>query len=286
MEKRHPADIYMFDLGTPGQIAKVRQARCKGSRVLIYPHAARPVVAWDGFVPLPREVDTIFVSAKGHVDVLRAYGVDKRIVVSGWSYCDIQPFRKSEKIETVLFAPIHPNNNGFIPPAYKDANQRAFAILQNLAKVHGFSLRVRHLNTLENNGLCRVDGVEYIQGLPNLNFSDAKDADVVVAAQTYAFACVAMGIPTVMFGENIPPQTGTGINDLKSARSWERYKELMKFPIDLLDFPKGREYYALEWACDVEKDSEILEWKSRMIGKPFDPQVLYSVIFNLKGIAR
>jgi hypothetical protein len=86
-----------------------------------------------------------------------------------------------------------------------------------------------------------------------------QEYDLIVGHQTFAYLAIASGKPTVMFGEDVPPHSMH-----VPVRSWEKYKDLLKFPLDLL---VGHPQDVLNQAASSE--DSIREWKYNFIGSSF-----------------
>lgn len=238
-------------------------------KIFLYPHAARPNIFWD--FPDTRYAEFItahFVAAEGHIEIMRAYGNPYPLEVVGWHLCPIHPFRPRTEIKRIVFAPIHPNNNGFLCKLDKELNQETFKRLQSLM-TDTISLTVRHLHDLKQNGLWRAGGVEYIEGKPDLSCLEIDQADLVVGHQTYPTLAVARGVPTLMMGEWHRPRWGGTEEKLSYVRSWEKYRDLLMYPLDILA-PAEADLPALLNRA-IQSDCDTADWRRRLIGEPFAP---------------
>jgi hypothetical protein len=143
-------------------------------------------------------------------------------------------------------------------------NRQTFKALYKMLKTKVIDrLVVRFSGSLEDNGLPLED-VEYEEAtmsLENSLQSIQGGYDAVVAHQTFAYLAIASGIPTVMFGEWVPPHSMS-----ITVKSWERYKDLLMYPLDIL---VGDPRDVLEQA--ICSDEPIREWKQNFIGTPFNP---------------
>jgi hypothetical protein len=233
--------------------------------IFLYPHAARPMIQWDGmYEPFPH-TRCSFVIAPGHAQVMRSYGYPLPVAVTGWTYCPIVPFQPVQQVQNILFGPIHPNANLWLSDVDKSLNQRTFYRLLEYCKATGVSLTVRHVRDLGANGLVKVDGVTYIDAQPNGATTEIDQADLVVGHQTFAYLAVARGKPVLMMGEDIPPRSGNAEDNFRWVASWEKYADLLMFPLDIL---AGDTAEMIERA--TRSDEEIREWRDRFIGQPFD----------------
>ncbi len=237
-----------------------------GVPVFLYPHAARPQIIWDGIWDVWPHTKCTFVPGPGHVDVMRRYGYPLDIEVTGWTYCEMLPFQAVEKPKRILFGPIHPSVSGWICDEDKAANAATFKILHSYCKQTGAQLTVRHIQSLERNGLTRLPGVNYIQGRPDLAIKEIDAAEVVIGHQTFAYLAIARGKPTLMMREDLPPHT-VSHGQTVFAANWEKYADLMAYPLDILAGDPGK---ALQQAC--MDTPEAAAWRSRFISVPWNPQ--------------
>jgi hypothetical protein len=271
----YDAQVILIDLDNAGRVNPLRHNLKTGkSRLFVYPHSARPAIAWDGLFSPSRYTAAQFVCAPGHVDVLRSYGYTKPLHVTGWAYTPIKPFKPTTNPRRVLFAPIHPTKRGFLSELDRKINAATFDRLYKLVQSGEIELSVRFMRGLANNGLTRRDGVHYIEGGPDLNFDDAKCNDLVVSHQTYAYCSVALGIPVLMMSEETPPRNGGSEETFTFVRSWDKYKDLIMYPLDILteDDTLG----LIRRAC--ESDAEIADWRRRIIGDPFNPALFVQTV--------
>lgn len=240
----------------------------EGKKVFLYPHAARPNIFWDfPGQSFDGKIDAHLVSASGHIDIMRAYGFPYPLEVVGWHLCEIRPFSPRPDIRKVVFGPIHPNSNGFLCEVDRDLNLSTFTILHKLSVILGFELIVRYIGDLRSIGIWKAGGITYIEGAKDHSTQEIDEADLVVSHQTFAYLAVARGIPTLMMGEDLPPRWGGTEGDIKTALSWDKYRDLMRYPLDIL---AGDPIELIR--CASETDEPIREWRERMIGEPFDPE--------------
>jgi len=269
------AQIILIDIDNPGRVnTLIPKLKTGASRLFIYPHAARPGIAWDGLFPSSPYTTAQFVAADGHVDILRAYGYSKPLHVAGWSYSPIESFKPCEKPHKILFAPIHPTRSGFLSKLDKDINAATFSRLLKLAKNGDIVLTVRYIRGIEGNGLTKERYVTYIEGKTNLNFEHARRADLVVGHQTYAYTSVALGIPTLMMSEDTPPRNGGSEDTFKFVSSWEKYRDILMYPLDILAVD---DTLGLIRAAG-RSDEMIMDWRRRIIGKEFCPSQVVEAV--------
>jgi len=243
--------------------------------VFLYPHAARPMVQYDGIVT-PKPVTAMFTIAEGGVELMKMISYPYPVEAVGWTYTEVGNFQPLDREpENILFAPIHPNNNGYLNQVDKDLNRKTFDALEKYTKKAGIKLKVRYLKSWELSGLPDPEeypDVEWIFAKPNGSTVDIRLSDVIVAHQTFAYMSIAIGKPTLMFGEDIPPRSGNTEEGFEYVKNWDKYKNYLAYPLDILNNKKSAGGMPVaEWikmACTT--DEPIREWKQRFIGKPFN----------------
>lgn len=250
----------------------------RGVPIFLYPHAARPMVQYDGiYEPWPH-TRCKFVIGRGEVEVMEAFGYPIPVEAVGWSFCEIFPFIPTSEIGIpikVLFGPIHPNNNGWLSDEDIACNQRTFNLL---LQTPGIELTVRHVKRLDLSGLWQVPGVRYVMGRTDGSTSEIDQADVVIGHQTFAFMAVARGKPLIMFGDCVTPHAGNRPHTLKYVKSYEKYREIMRYPAEVESVVNGNELRDL--LCQVMENDLGSEWRERFIGEQFDPEKFVGIIEN------
>jgi hypothetical protein len=92
------------------------------------------------------------------------------------------------------------------------------------------------------------------------------DIDLVISKSTFGYTSVALGKPTLFYGEHLPIYERN-----KHATNEEHYKHFRKFPVDF----NG----TWEQITRVAKhNQDIEEWKKLYIGKPFDKNLFLETI--------
>lgn len=268
------ARFILADVDIPPRYKVLKEYHSRGAAIFLYPHAARPNLFWDfPGVEFSGFVAACFVAAEGHIDIMRAYGNPYDLHAVGWHLSPIQPFKPRTEVKRILFAPIHPNGNGFLSRMDMDINQQTFRKLIALIN-EGVSLTVRYLHDIRKNGLWRAGGVDYVEGKPDQSYRQIDEADLVVSHQTFAYLAVARGTPTLMMGEWHAPRWGGSEEKLERARSWERYKHLLMYPLDILA-EEGTEALIEK---TIRSDCTIADWRERLIGKPFNGEYFVAVL--------
>jgi hypothetical protein len=255
---------------------RLEQSRQFGSYIFLYPHAAPPQLTYDGLYEPWAFTKANFTIAQGHVEVMRTYGYPDRIPLHpvGWALCEQRAFVPGPAPRRVLFAPIHPNANGYLCELDLSINRAVMARLLPLVRSGEISLTVRHLQPLQRSGLEVVPGVRYIWGTPNQAVDDIDAADVVISRHTFAYLAVARGKPTLMMAEWETPRSGSSDATLRNVGSWPKYRDLMMFPLDVL---AGDDTGALLRKA-AASDAEIEGWRSKFIGSPFDPRLFVKTL--------
>lgn len=245
------------------------EAQSRDIPVFLYPHAARPMVQYDGCIE-PRPVRCMFTHAEGGAEIMRKIGYPYPVEVTGWAYSDVRPFRVTPSVSRILFAPIHPNANGYLNKVDKDLNWRTLFRLLGYCRETGTRLSVRLIGEPKQNGIADlVNEVEQVgeihRGKKNNSTADMESADVVVAHQTFAYIAVALGKPTVMMGEDVPPRTGNTEDGFRYVDHWDDYKADLMFPLDILAEDPAEVIAKAAAGCPA-----VEAWKARYIGRPFD----------------
>jgi hypothetical protein len=190
---------------------------------------------------------------------MSAYGYPHPIIVTGWSLCDLKPFKPRTVVNKVLFAPIHPSTHGFLFPEDKAINADAMNKLMRL----GVDVTVRYIGELEACGLRRVPGVRYVQGALDGSTREIDEADLVVAANTFLYMAVARGVPAISIRENSWPCYDR--RGRKRPQKWHEYHAFMKYPYDVSDYEDLGPI-----AAHVSQLRYVSDWRKMWIGEPFD----------------
>lgn len=267
------AHFVMTDSDILGRRPRLERMRRAGVRyVFLFPHTARPNLVNDIYTEW-EHTTAQFVVSQGHIEIMRRYGYSKPLHAVGWSLCPIRDFHPRLSYRNVLFAPIHPRNTDLD----KKVNRAAYDVLVRLASQGAICLTVRHIRDLSESGLEYIShpNIFYYAGELDQSYIQIDQSDVVVGHQTFAWMAVARGIPTLMMAEeDMPTHIHVRNGILKTARSWDKYKDLLCYPLDIL--AESDTIGLLERA--VRDDAEIADWKRRMIGRPFDPGTFLSAL--------
>jgi hypothetical protein len=125
---------------------------------------------------------------------------------------------------------------------------------------------VRHIGTIEENGLWEAAGVEFVDArlLAQTTQIDAADA-VVAGAGSFPTTAVARGVPTVIYGQG---SVVLGLPDEETSplRRGERYLDYVRFPFDVADGPLDEVLHAA-----ARSPERIGGWRRRFVGHKFHP---------------
>ena len=251
----------------------------KGKPYFLYPHAARPMVQYDGSVKPRQDCRTMFVSAPAGVYLMEKIGYPCEVVEVGWSLTPVKQFQPCEDVENITFAPIHPNANGYLNEIDKNLNKQTYErLLKYVEKHEDVIMTVRFCRDINDNGLgeefSRQDpGIVWKQANPDSSTDDITRADLVVGHQTFAYMSVALGVPTVMMGEDIAPRSGNADNGFSYSAHFEDYKDYLMFPLDILN---GDTEKLIQTA--ITGSVAVEDWKQRFIGSPFRPDYFVDCI--------
>lgn len=262
VERERPADALLIDVDYPVGHYKplIQKHRARGAKIYLYSHGANPNLGWDGLWPESGLVDGLFAMTPGQAAVLQLYGYTAPVHVIGWHLCKIKPFTPAARLRFIVFGPWHPHSNGWLAPAAKAVNAAAFKQLLSLAKRHKATLLVRHLGLLADSGLEEDPRAVFIQGRPDQSTNEIDAADLVVSCGTFAYLAVARGRPTYFIGQDLRPFESHAYGHHIEVRSWEKYRDYMRFPYEL-----GQA------EIDQVMSAGPLDWKRKFIGVQFNP---------------
>lgn len=270
--------------GLPGGTRRgLDYLQARGVPVFLYPHAARPMVQYDGIYKVWPHTRCRFAIGPGEVEVMQAFGYEIPMEVVGWSFCKIKRWSPSlqnarggsEKPIQVLFGPIHPNNNGWLSDVDKGCNQRTY---QFLLQTPGIDLTVRHVKRLDLCGLWMDPKVKFILGRTDGSTAEIDQADVVIGHQTFAFMAAARWKAVIMFGDEVTPHAGNRPENLKYVKNYEKYREIMRYPAEVESVMDGnglRELMERVLVSDIGK-----AWREKFIGEQFDGEKFVEVVRN------
>lgn len=275
-------NLAMFDHdtnGSKGYRKPLEFLKSIGVPVVMYPHAARPNVTWDGmYTPWPHTALQIII-APGHREVLNAYGYPLPMAETGWAMCEQRPFVATPNPRSeinVLFAPIHPNANGWLHPVNQAMNAVVF---MRLVQTPGIRLTVRHILRMDFSGLWAEPGVNYVVANPNGKTDEIDAADVVIAHQTFAYMAVARGKPLIMFGDDFPANSGNAFDNMKWAKHYEAYRSLMRYPIEAEEARSSQQMRKLIERAMGEDAGK--KWRKKFIGEQMDSKKFSALMETL-----
>jgi hypothetical protein len=264
------ADVILIDHDVPfhGRLPFVDACVEAGGRAFLYPHGADAALMsqWDGMYPIYPRLSGALVAAEGHAEIARAYGYPLPVHIIGWSFCPLAP-RRPGPVRNILFAPTHPPYMGH--PRYPQRNTEVFESLLNCPA----ALVVRHIGSLEENGLYEVPHVTFVRG----DFGDAPGmieqidaAGCVVADRgTFGNMAIARGATTVLWDSAIVVDN----EGVRSPDNIDRYRELIRFPFDVDD---GGLWETITVAS--QDTDRVAEWRDRFIGDALHPQAMLDAL--------
>lgn len=249
---------------------QIIEAEKMGIPVFIYPHSVRPNIPFDLTDDFYPRTSALFTIAKGHKEILNRLDYPCPVEVTGWAYTEIHPFRQQEPQDKirVLFAPIHPVGNGYLPDVDRELNTKCFQLLLGL--LDDISLTVRHIQSLEKNGIWFDERVNYTTGHLDGSTREMERANVIIGAFTYAYMSVALGHPLIMIGEGVLPHNSPRKDGkMLWARNWDKYKDYLRFPFNVEDCHNSNDL--LRMMKESLYENPLVEnWKEHFIGDPFD----------------
>jgi len=259
-------------MGRANSLSRIRRLGWS-DRFFVYPHTARPNLTND--IRTAWEHTTAqFVVSQGHAEIMQRYDYPKPLHPIGWYLCEIKKFRPRSSVRKVLFAPIHPRN----ADCDKEVNARVYDILTGLAAKDEIDLKVRYIRSMQESGIKTVinhPNITYKSGAMDQDYSDIDGADIVIGHQTFAYMAVARGVPTVMMAErSLKTHIVPLGKPVETARHWDDYIDLLAYPHDILD---AEDVMGL-FNRVAGSDDDILDWRRRMIGDPFDPDKFVSIL--------
>lgn len=242
-----------------------------------YPHAARPQIIMDCYPDMRWPWSTMFVAAEGHAEILDTFYDTAPLVVAGWSLSPIREFTPVKRYRgmRVLFAPIHPNGNGWMSGVDKHANIRVHNWLADWFFTGEIELRVRTVKMPMIAGLTPAhDAIDYYVTRADGSYDDIEWADLVISHQTFAYMAVAMGKPTIMY-HDIACHSNN-MEPLFWARYHHEYANMLRFPIQFEDYYEAGRDYMVDAA--LEGSQAVEDWKRRMIGNEFRPEIAVETV--------
>jgi hypothetical protein len=274
VELDEPADLLLIDLDPPEPLPHRRVIdfhREHGAKIVLYPHGGGgPSLAYDGLYEPYEHVDLNLVAAYGHAEFMRRIGSPHAVQAIGWSYCRLAPFRACEDVRRVVFAPMHPNGDGSLAEVSRQQNADVFRRLLETP----YELTVRHIGTLEQNGLWEVEGVEYVNGRTTAETREIDAADAVVAGDgTFPTLALARGVPTVVYAQARGMSLGFAGEKLIPPQRLELYRDYIRHPFDVEDGPLEEVV-----AAAARSEDAVATYKRRFIGPQFDPRAFVALI--------
>ena len=253
----------------PEKHDSARRAVFRGARIVLYPHGGPPVLDYDGLRPVELPVTLQFVPGEGHAEVYRRIKHRFPGRVAGWALTQLSEPVGGAPVEHLVYAPVHPWADGkTILRQHHEANREAYqAFLEHPAP----------RKTVRLWGMQQAAGIDerhpdhvYVERPP---FTVAPEetilgADAVISFGTFAYMAVALGKPTVMYGQDLHPCSDDG---RFLARRWGAYREYVRYPACLGDAP-----------LDDLFGVDVSEWRSLFVGDPFHAKTVCDAVAALR----
>ena len=269
------ADFYLLDRGMFGRRLEKRLALFSQKPGFIYPHSPTAYFLWDGpEKPLPAKCT--FVAAEGAKRAMQIYGYPYRVEVCGFSRCEVREFKPTAG-RNLLFVPARPRIDG--------GRQKA-------KDLWAFKFILDHRDSFENITVCytrglgeigffayeslyRDMGIEFILTVPKTGKPTAemiariRNIDLVISCTSVAAFAVALGVPTVFYGESDILTSGNGA----VAQHYPLYRDIYEFPLAL-------ERMNIEdvLAVGQAQNSLVERWKQLNIGSNFDSHKFLRIV--------
>lgn len=268
------ADFAFFDHDISWQLLEHRPEcyACKrlGIPFFIYPHAARSGILWDLYKAWPHTAAQ-FVHAEGWKTVMQRVKYPCPIEVTGWTYSNINPFIPVKPVgkPKVLFGPIHPMGNGYLYEVDRKLNFNIFKFLVSM--LADIDLTVRYCGEMGQNGIWPHKKVAYVHGKTDGSTKEIEEADLVIGSFTFAYLGIALGKPTIMFGEKEIPHGGVSDLNMVSAKNWHKYKKFIEYPFNICDVLGSQSAFYDMMTKAMKGTVRAENWRNKFVGKPFDP---------------
>ncbi len=238
----------------------------RGAKVALYPHGGRPTVfVYDGIAEPSPDVSLRLEHGIGSVTMAKMFtDQDLKQKATGWLYCPTKDFEPVENPTRILFAPLHPNmealhkgTNGHDPAP--SLNQEIYRRLLELPDVE---LTVSLSGPAWRNGVWAHPKARFTDN-PSMMFHHSYEQivshDVVVGAGTMGVAGVALGKPTVMFGQDSFVDYVDG--EYRQAAHAHSYGAMVRYPLDTED---GSLSDLIATAC--EGTDGVSRWRGEWVG--------------------
>jgi hypothetical protein len=226
--------------------------------IFIFPHTAIHHWWYDGILDIEPYIRCIFEIGEGQKEVMKIISPETNVEVCGWPWCKQKYFQQPKELNSVLFAPIHPDGSGSIRPECFESNRQ---IQQELLEL-GVNVTCRYIGNLEVQGLEKTDKWTWIRTRPNNYYRDIDDADLVIAEGVFMYLSVARGKPTIGINQHLAVRAN--INPEKyTPHNWDKYGHILAYPIN---YKEGH----LSKLMDLALKEEQLDWRKRLIGNDME----------------
>lgn len=233
---------------------------CPDATVMVYPHSAMPPWWYDGLVKMQPYVKCVFVIGEGQKRAMQIIAPEARVEVIGWSWSELVPFRRPEKVKRILFAPIHPAGGKLRPEAIA-ANKAIMNELMGLSR--DYEISVRYIGSRYRQGIHDARRIKMISGAADNSTTDIDNADLVIAEGSMMYLAVARGKPTIGINQHIPTRANK-MSGRYTPKNWKLYGDDIAYPINYGSAPLKD---LIE--CAMTEQSQ---WRRDFVGNAFRPR--------------
>lgn len=270
------ADIVLLDRGNYGNRYAQRLALVRRKPGFIYPHSPTAYFLWDRIQePLP--VKCNFVHGEGAKWAMRRYGYPHRVEACGFSRCEVAEFTPTAGT-SLLFVPARPRSDNGV---WQEKNIRAFKFIldhRELFQKIGicYTASLATIGFEQYSDIYKGMEINFILTNPKTSphptqemIERIREADLVISCTTVSALSVAMGKPTIQYGEDDVLTDGGG----HMAKNYHLYRDIYEFPLQLerMDIDDVL-------AVREEKNAAVERWKTLNLGGKFMPERFISVI--------
>jgi hypothetical protein len=273
---RKSAEAALFDHGNAYGGAGMNKLaeRCweRGATIVLYPHAVTPPWWYDGLWDFDRRIAAILTTTETHREIVAGWGLGCEVHAIGWPYCEQRPFEPADRVQKILFGPIHPPINGTLREEALESNRAAMAALQAL--LPDVQVTVRYIHELDRQGLWRHPGMTYVRGEPNGSHREIDEADLVIGEGMFLHLAVARGKPAISLNQRNPIRPNNGL--FGPPKHWAEFADLVSYSLDMHDGP-------LKALFEAARRTEQTEWRNRNVGETMDPRRLDGILAGIRA---
>ncbi len=252
------ADVLLIDHdGTPYYRDIINQVNAK--KTVLFQHGAESFVTYDGLYEANPRTDAMLVQSPMSQTILQEIGYPKPVYVTGWYWTEIKEYKPIIQPRNILFAPLHPLNDGRLCQWKRDENRKALDACVDA----GLPVTVRMIGNIEQNGLYNHPLADFERATAETMIPDILRHDLIVSSGTFAHLAVALGKAVVMYAQDHIPTDDDGV---KQAKKYAEYSYLIEYPVTVKELPQ----WVMDWDDDCfEFRTE--NWKQKWIGEQLNP---------------